>query len=134
MKNMTTIAVIDDDEDIVLSLKTVLESRAYNVITACDGEEGIELVVKEHPDLIILDVMMPRKNGFEVCRELKGNPEYKSCAGIPIILLTVYPGDREAANLTLQEGRTMEADDYIQKPFKPAVILDIVEQLLKKKK
>ena len=132
MQKQSKILVIDDDPDIQISLKKVLESKSYQVVAAYDGDEGLQKVVEERPDLIILDVVMPVKHGFEVCRELKTDPKYYFFSQIPVLMLTVYPDDREKLHLSMQEGMMMEAEDYIQKPFDPQELLDRIEDLLKK--
>ena len=119
------ILVVDDDPNMVAAVEAVLQSESYNVVTAADGEEGLRKVATEQPDLIILDVVMPGKHGFQVC---KADPKF---ARIPVLMLTVYPGDREKLNLSMQEGMTMEAEDYIQKPFNPDEFLNRVERLIK---
>jgi len=125
------ILVVDDEPSMVEAVEAVLKGKSYNVVTASDGEEGLRKVTEEKPDLIILDVIMPGKHGFQVCRELKTDPKYKAFSKIPVLMLTVYPGDREKMNLSMREGMTMEADDYIQKPFDPDELLERVERLLK---
>jgi DNA-binding response OmpR family regulator len=133
MQKQTKILVIDDDPDIQASVKTVLESKSYQVIAALDGDEGLRKVVDERPDLIVLDVIMPGKTGFEVCRELKTDPRYHFFSEIPVLLLTVYPDDREKAHLSMREGMMMEAEEYLHKPFEPKELLNRVEELLKHK-
>jgi len=125
--------VIDDDPDLQTAVKRVLESKSYQVIAALDGDEGLRKVVDERPDLVILDVIMPGKSGFEVCRELKTDPKYYFFSHIPVLMLTVYPDDREKMHLSMREGMTMEAEDYLHKPFDPKELLNRVEELLKKK-
>lgn len=133
MQKQTKILVIDDDPDLQTVVKSVLESKFYQVVAALDGDEGLRKVVDERPDLIILDVIMPGKSGFEVCRELKTDPKYYFFSHIPVLMLTVYPDDREKMHLSMREGMTMEAEDYLHKPFDPKELLNRVEELLKKK-
>ena len=132
MQKQTKILVIDDDPDLQAAVRTVLESKSYEVVSAYDGDEGLRKVVEERPDLIILDVIMPVKDGFTACRELKTDDKYHFFSNIPVIMLTVYPEDREKLHLSMREGMTMEAEDYIQKPFDPPELLSRVEELLKK--
>jgi len=132
MQKQTKILVIDDDSDLQAAVKTVLESKSYQVVAAYDGDEGLRKVVEERPDLIILDVIMPGKHGFDVCRELKTDPKYHFFSQIPVLMLTVYPDDREKMHLSVREGMLMEAEDYIQKPFDPGEVLSRVEELLKR--
>jgi two-component system alkaline phosphatase synthesis response regulator PhoP len=133
MQKQTKILVIDDDPDIQASVKKVLESKSYQVIAALDGDEGLRKVVDERPDLIVLDVIMPGKTGFEVCRELKTDPRYHFFSEIPVLLLTVYPDDREKAHLSMREGMMMEAEDYLHKPFEPSELLNRVDEMLRQK-
>jgi len=130
MQEQAKILLIDDDPDFVEATKAVLEGK-YQVITAYNGDDGLKKVVEERPDLIILDVVMPGKNGFAVCKELKTDPRYHFFSKIPVLMLTVYPDDREKAGLSLREGMIMEAEDYIQKPVKPDELLRRAEELLK---
>ncbi len=132
MPDQARILIVDDDPDLHAAVKTVLERKSYKVIQAFDGEEGLRKVVEERPDLIILDVIMPLKDEFTVCRELKTDPRYYFFSHIPILMLTVYPGDREQLNLSIREGMEMEAEDYLQKPFDPSELLSRVAGLLKK--
>jgi len=132
MQKRTKILVIDDDPDLHTAVKKILESKPYEVISALDGDEGLRKVVEERPDLIILDVIMPGKHGFEVCRELKTDEKYHFFSNIPVLMLTVYPDDREKAHLSIREGMMMEAEDYLQKPVDPQELLSRVEDLLKK--
>jgi two-component system, OmpR family, alkaline phosphatase synthesis response regulator PhoP len=102
------------------------------VISAYDGAEGLRKVVEERPDLIILDVIMPGKHGFDVCHELKTDEKYHFFSNIPVLMLTVYPEDREKMHLSIREGMMMEAEDYLQKPVDPQELVKRVEDLLKK--
>lgn len=133
MQKQATILVVDDDPDLQVAVKKVLESKSYEVIAALDGDEGLQKVVDKRPDLIILDVIMPGKSGFEVCRELKTDTKYYFFSKIPVLMLTVYPDDREKMHLSVREGMTMEAEDYLHKPFDPKELLNRVEELLKGK-
>lgn len=133
MQKQTKILVIDDDPDLQTAVKKVLESKSYEVAAALNGDEGLRKVVDERPDLIILDVVMPGKSGFEVCKELKTDPKYYFFSHIPVLMLTVYPDDREKMHLSMREGMTMEAEDYLHKPFDPDELLNRVEELLEKK-
>jgi two-component system alkaline phosphatase synthesis response regulator PhoP len=89
-------------------------------------------VVDERPDLIILDVIMPGKHGFDVCHELKTDEKYHFFSNIPVLMLTVYPEDREKMHLSMREGMMMEAEDYLQKPIDAKELVKRVEGLLKK--
>lgn len=132
MQRQAKILLVDDDPDFVEATKTVLEGKSYQVVTAYNGDDGLKKVVEARPDLIILDVVMPGKDGFAVCKELKTDPRYYFFSKIPVLMLTVYPDDRDKPRLSMLEGMTMEAEDYIQKPVTPEELLRRVEELLKK--
>jgi len=132
MPKQTKILLIDDDPDVHTLVKKILEPKSYDVVCAYDGDEGLRKVVEERPDLIILDVIMPGKHGFEVCRELKTDEKYHFFSNIPVLMLTVYPEEREKMHLSMREGMMMEAEDYLQKPVDPQALVNRVEDLLKK--
>jgi DNA-binding response OmpR family regulator len=132
MPKQTKILVIDDDPDVHTVVKKILEPKSYKVISAYDGFEGLRKVVDERPDLIILDVIMPGKHGFEVVHELKTDEKYHFFSNIPVLMLTVYPEDREKMHLSMREGMMMEAEDYLQKPVDAKELVKRVEELLKK--
>jgi two-component system alkaline phosphatase synthesis response regulator PhoP len=132
MPKQTKILVIDDDQDVHVVVKKILEPKSYKVISAYDGFEGLRKVVEERPDLIILDVIMPGKHGFDVCHELKTDEKYHFFSNIPVLMLTVYPEDREKMHLSMREGMMMEAEDYLQKPVDAKELVKRVEELLKK--
>jgi DNA-binding response OmpR family regulator len=132
MPKQTKILVVDDDPDVHAVVKKILEPKSYEVESAYDGFEGLRKVVEDRPDLIILDVMMPGKHGFDVVHELKTDEKYHFFANIPVLMLTVYPEDREKMHLSMREGMLMEAEDYLQKPVDPEELLKRVEALLKK--
>jgi len=132
MPKQIKILVIDDDPDVHTLVRKILEPKSYDVVCAYNGEEGLRKVVEERPDLIILDVIMPGKHGFEVCKELKTDEKYHFFSNIPVLMLTVYPEDREKMHLPMREGMMMEAEDYLQKPVDPQELINRVEDLLKK--
>ena len=113
MEKQVRILVIDDDPNIHAVVRKIFESKSYQVISAFDGDTGLQKVVEEKPDLIILDVIMPGKSGFDVCRELKTRHKYHRFSEIPVLMLTVYPDDREKMHLSMREGMTMEAEEYL---------------------
>ncbi len=117
------ILVVDDDHAIVRALVINLQSVGYQTFTAYDGAEGLRKVVEEKPDLVILDIMMPEIDGFEVLRLLKGNPDTQH---VPVVMLTAYPTDE---NVSLSYG--LDSDCFIPKPFEPEVLLIVVERLLR---
>ena len=108
------ILVVDDDPDLVEAISMKLESKDYRVEKAYDGIEAWDKIQEERPDLIILDVMMPRKNGYELCDELKANPQYQDIA---IVLLTAVGSAVTSTRYTHRDGMSTLADDYIAKPI-----------------
>lgn len=123
------ILIIDDDPDLVKAVTMILESKKYSVLAAYGGIEGLEKVRGERPDLIVLDVMMPDKDGYTVCKELKADPELSR---IPVLLLTAVVSHIPTTRYTQQMGMEMEADDYIDKPVEPEVLVERIEALLAK--
>lgn len=119
------ILVVDDNPYILEVASMTLETLDLAVIVAMDGEEALDQVKRERPDLIILDIMMPKKSGFEVCRELKQSPEYRE---IPIVMLSA-----KAQKEDKFWGRDAGADDYVTKPFDPLELERVVTQLLEMK-
>jgi two-component system, OmpR family, alkaline phosphatase synthesis response regulator PhoP len=116
------ILVVDDEIYIVHILEFSLTMEGYTVLTASNGEEALKMIEQERPDLVVLDIMMPKLDGYEVCRHLRQDERF---AGLPVILLSAKgrPVDREAG---LQAG----ADDYIAKPFSPRKLLEKIRELL----
>ncbi|MBC8447304.1 MAG: response regulator [Chloroflexi bacterium] len=123
------ILVVDDDPDIRVMLSTVLEAEDYGVITAKDGVECLEMVQEMQPDLLILDLLMPRKDGFAVVRELRASARY---ADLPILILTAVPEEASRRRYELEVGVSMDVQDYVVKRIRPPELLRRVEKLLKK--
>ncbi len=126
-KTQERILLIDDDPDLVETTRTVLESRNYRVTAALDGVEGLRLAREDPPDLIILDVIMPFKDGFTVCEELKRDPVLSS---VPVIMLTSFAERHGESGLPVSAGLSLEAEDYLDKPAPPGLLLERVEKLL----
>ncbi len=126
---MSKILIVDDDPDLVEAVTMILESKDYDVIAAYGGIEGLEKAKTEEPDLIVLDVMMPDKDGYAVCKELKADPKYGK---IPILLLTAVVSKISTTRYTQQMGLETEADDYVDKPVEPAELVRRIEVLLGK--
>ncbi len=122
---MKKILIVDDEQDIVESIKFVLEASDYTCYTAFDGEEGLKLAKEIVPDLIILDVMMPKINGFKISRLLKFDNKYKN---IPILMITARSQQEDKLI-----GEETGADEYITKPFDLNEVLNIVDKYLGKK-
>jgi DNA-binding response OmpR family regulator len=118
------ILVVDDEPTIVKLIEVRLKANKYDVITGFNGEEALKRVKEDKPDLVILDVMMPPPNGFQVCRTLKDDPNYKH---IPVIILT-------AKNTESDQfwGVESGADTYLTKPYSSEELLEKVHDLLQK--
>jgi DNA-binding response OmpR family regulator len=121
------ILIVDDDPDLVETVSMMLESKGYEVGKAYDGIEGEEAIKKRRPDVLILDVMMPRKNGYELCKELKSN---KWTQDIPVVLLTAVGEAVPTTSYSHAEGMAVEAEDFIPKPVDAATLVEAVERLL----
>jgi len=127
------ILVVDDDPDILDAVTMILESQGYKVVTARDGIEGLANLKAEHPDLMILDLMMPKMDGFAVCKELQ-DPRWAKYRNIPILILTSVREEASRRRYELETGLELDVDDYIEKPMSPDVLLERVSTLIKKKK
>ena len=119
---MKKILAVDDQPSIVRLIQINLQKAGYEVITAADGEEGLEKFYAERPDLVILDVIMPRRDGFDVLRTIKSDPETQHT---PVIMLTVKAQDAD-----IFEGLTEGAELYLPKPFSPTELVSLVERVL----
>jgi two-component system alkaline phosphatase synthesis response regulator PhoP len=123
------ILIVDDDPDLVEAVSMILESKNYDVAAAYGGIEGLQKARTESPDLIVLDVMMPDKDGYAVCKDLKADP---ALSKIPVLLLTAVVSKISTTRYTQQMGMETEADDYIDKPVEPEVLVKRIEALLSK--
>jgi len=117
-----TILIVDDEPNIVVPLQFLMEKNGYQALVAQSGEEALEAVSKYSPDLVLLDIMLPGIDGFEVCEIVKLNPEWKH---IKIIFLTAKGRDVDIA-----KGMVLGADEYIAKPFSNKQIVESVKKLL----
>lgn len=117
------ILLIDDEKDLAGVVTLRLETAGYEVVVAYDGQEGIQKARKEKPDLIISDLMLPKIDGYKICRMLKFDEKYRN---IPIILFTAKAQEED-----IKLGKEVGADAYIAKPFEPQVLLDKIKELLK---
>lgn len=127
------ILVVDDDPDILDAVAMILESQGYQVVTARDGIEGLATLKAENPDLMILDLMMPKLDGFGVCKELQ-DPRWSKFKDIPILILTSVREEASRRRYELETGLELDVDDYVEKPMAPEVLLERVGALIKKKK
>lgn len=117
------ILVADDEPNIVISLEYLLKREGYTVVIARDGQEALDVIAREVPDLVLLDVMMPKKTGFEVCQEVRANDALK---GVKILMLTAKGRDTDVA-----KGTALGADAYITKPFSTRDLAQKVADMLR---
>jgi DNA-binding response OmpR family regulator len=118
------VLIVDDDPDLVETVSMMLEDKGYEVGKAYDGVEGEEAIKERHPDLLVLDVMMPRKDGYQLCAELKADSATKD---IPVILLTAVGEAVPTTSYTHAQGMSTEAEEYIPKPVDSKTLVDAVE-------
>jgi DNA-binding response OmpR family regulator len=126
------ILIVDDDPDIRDALTMILESKGYQVVTAQDGLEGLATLKAEMPDLLILDLLMPKMDGFAVCKELQ-DPRWSKYREIPILILTSVREEASRRRYELETGLELNVDDYVEKPISPDVLLHRVEKLTNKR-
>jgi len=117
-----SILIVDDEPSIIVPLQFLMEQNGYHVLVAFSGEEAMETIEHHHPDLILLDIMLPVIDGFEVCQRVRENPEFKD---IRIILLTAVGSEANVA-----KGLALGADAYITKPFSNSEVIGKVRELL----
>lgn len=122
---MKKILVVEDDPVNQMILSDFLAANGYEMIAASTGPEGIERFQHDAPDLLLVDVQLPRKNGFELCREIKSDPRGKAT---PILLMSAVYSDRDQSDRTLQIGTL--ADGYFAKPFDLVALLATVRELI----
>lgn len=115
------VLVVDDDPDIIFITHTFLTKEGYEVVLAEDGVEGLQRILEEAPDVVVLDVMMPGIDGFEVCKRIK---QGERAASLPIIMLSAKAGVSD-----IERGFACGADEYITKPFEPSELLDAISRL-----
>ncbi len=126
MTEKKRILVVDDEPDFASIVQGNLEKEGFEVEVAYNGVEGLEKVQANPPDAIVLDVMMPEKDGYEVCKELKSDEKF---ADIPIVLLTAVASHVTSTRYSHADGMSTEADDYIAKPASAEEITKIIKQL-----
>jgi DNA-binding response OmpR family regulator len=117
-----SVLIVDDESYIVTSLSFVMKNAGFEIASASDGEEALQKVAALVPDLLILDVMMPKLDGFEVCKRIRANPAWN---GVRIIMLTAKGRDSER-----EKGLELGADDYLTKPFSTRDILQRAQEIL----
>ena len=129
MTRQLKVLIIDDDIDFVNATKTVLESQNYQISVAYNGDEGLQKARGEKPDLIILDIIMPIKDGFTVAEQIKKDSELSK---IPVLILTSFGVRKGETSIAVSEGMKLQTEDYIEKPAAPEELLKAAERLLKK--
>ena len=117
-----SILVADDEPNIVLSLEFVLKQAGFRVRTVSDGEAALAAIVQEPPDLLLLDVMIPGRDGYAVCQEIRGNPAWRD---MRIIMLTAKGGE-----IQREKGLSLGADEYVTKPFSPRELVERIRRML----
>ena len=117
-----TILIVDDEPNIVISIQYLMKHAGYNVVTAYDGRQALDCLAESKPDLMILDVMMPNKNGFEVCEEVRADSRFDD---MPIVMLTAKGSEAE-----INRGLSLGADAYITKPFSTHELVQRINSLL----
>jgi len=127
MSEKKRILVVDDEPDFASIVQGNLEKEGFEVDVAYDGVEGLEKVKQNPPDAIVLDVMMPEKDGYAMCSDLKGDP---ATADIPVVLLTAVASRVTSTRYSHYDGMSTEADDYIPKPASSEDIVESVRRLL----
>ena len=127
MSENKLILVVDDDPDLVEAVSMKIESKNYRVAKAYDGVEALEKIKEEKPALVILDVMMPRKNGWVVCDEIKKNDSLKD---IVVLMLTAVADAVQTTSYTHHDGKSTLADDYIPKPIDMDDLMRIIDENL----
>ncbi len=126
------ILVVDDDPDILDAVTMILESQGYKVVTASNGVDGLATLKAEEPDLMILDLLMPKKDGFAVYKEIQ-TPSWSKYKGTPILVLTSVREEASRRRYELETGLELDVDDYVEKPISPDVLLERVRKLIKKR-
>ena len=126
MSHKKRILLIEDEEDIAALIKLQAEASGYKMHVEVDGINGYRAIEREKPDLVILDIMLPGQNGFDVCRKVKNNPELRT---IPVIILTA-----KTEELDMILGLELGADDYVAKPFSPKVLFSRIKAVLRRSK
>ena len=126
------ILLVDDDPDIRDAITVILEAQGHEVITATNGMECFDMLSTEKPELLILDLLMPKMDGFEVFKELKSQ-KWAELHAMPVIILTSVREEASLRRYKLETGHTLDTDDYIEKPIVPDVLIRSVNKHLEQK-
>jgi two-component system alkaline phosphatase synthesis response regulator PhoP len=122
LEDIKKILLIEDEKNIILGVKTCLELANYRAVVVQDGEKAVEAAVKEQPHLILLDLMLPKVDGFEVCRQLKSREDTRQ---IPVIVLTAKTAEEDR-----EKARSCGADSYMTKPFRPEELWQEIKRFI----
>ena len=128
MDKKPKILLVDDDIDFIEATRIVLEKESYDIVVAYQGDEGLQKAREENPDLILLDIIMPVKDGFTAAEQLKNDPQLSK---IPVIMLTSFSSRGQQTSIPVSRGFDLEADDYIEKPVSPEQLLASIKRYLK---
>jgi len=130
MKDKPYILIVDDDPDILEGILMILGTQPYRLATAGDGKQCMKMVQEDVPDVLILDLLMPRMDGWGVIREMRSNPKFSS---VPIMILSTVIEDASHRRYELETGMSMDIQGYVQKPAKPTDLLQRVAKLVASK-
>lgn len=128
---MAKILIVDDDPDIRIAISSVLKSRSYEVIEARDGEEALTRLKEQKPDLMLLDLLLPKMDGFAVVKELQ-NTQWSEYHNMPILIISAVREEASQRRYELETGHRLSAEDYIEKPIEPFALLKRIKKLLSK--
>ena len=129
MADKFRVLIVEDDPDDLELIRTALKDEPYEISVAYNGEKGVEKARAEKPDAIVLDVMMPEKDGFKACEELKADPE---CGKIPVLMLTAVGQHFSSTKYAVGSGMRMEAEDYIEKPVDGEILRKRLSHFLRR--
>lgn len=117
-----TILIVDDEPNIVISLEFLMKREGFDVVVATDGDSALQAIAEKMPDVVLLDIMLPKKDGFEVCQTIRANPDWNA---VKVVMLTAKGRDTEVA-----KGLALGADAYTTKPFSSKELVQQVKQLV----
>ncbi len=122
MSETKTVLVVDDEPNIVLSLRYLMSKAGYRVCVATDGEAALEAIERERPDLVLLDLMIPKRDGYDVCQTLRADPRHRE---LPVVMLTA-----RGREIDREKGLALGATAYLTKPFSTRELLEMVGTIL----
>ena len=128
MPKLAKVLLVDDDLDFIAATRAVLETLPCEIVTANTGEEGLRMAKQEMPDLILMDVIMPVRDGFTAAEQIKKDPQLRA---IPVIMLTAFSAVGQGSSIPRNRGMSLETEDYLEKPVKPSDLLAKVRPFLR---